>query len=189
MATSLKYIPEPMLQFGRDQHPDIRYGIMNFGPYDLSEKRRPSSIKVAVVGTAPDLANAARWIELCRNKILGHPSPKRNLFAPFPGFSNESPFQCECVLDASLNSEVRGEKITELATLPKFNDRVTAAVDIFLERIANTVTKKPDVVVVVMPLELLALLGEESAIAGPDAEGHEPVPLPARARRRGRFNF
>ena len=31
MKIELGYIGEPFLQFGRDRHPDIRYGIMNTG--------------------------------------------------------------------------------------------------------------------------------------------------------------
>src|SRR5438477_2654423 len=107
MNPELTYIPEPLLQFGNDQHPDIRYGIMNFGPYDLREKRRPTAIKVAMVGSAGDIANAARWIERCKTTVAGKPSPKRNLFAPFPGFSSQTGFECECVLESSLNSEIR----------------------------------------------------------------------------------
>jgi hypothetical protein len=186
MKTPLTYIPEPMLQFGSDQHPDIRYGIMNFGPCDIQERRRPGEIKVAIVGTPEGISSATRWIDRCRGFIPGESSPKRNLFAPFPGFSKETRFESECVLDGSMNSEVKAEKITDLSTLPQFNDRVSAAVDLFLEHLASTLKKKPDVIVLAMPLELLSLLGEDAA-GEPGAEA--AAPLSSRARRRGKFNF
>jgi len=188
VKTPLNYIPEPMLQFGRDRHPDIRYGIMNFGPYDLTEKRRPSSIKVSIVGTAAGIADASRWIERCRTSVPGESSSKRNLFAPFPGFSSTSPFQSECVLEGSLNSEVRTDHITALKSHKKFNDRVTAAVELFLQHVTAIAKKKPSVIVLVMPLELLALLGEE-AVPGAIGDGSSVVPSSSRQRRRGKFNF
>jgi hypothetical protein len=186
MNPALTYIPEPMLQFGDDQHPDIRYGIMNFGPYDLREKRRPTAIKLAIVGSAGDIASAARWIERCRNAVAGKQSPKRNLFAPFPGFSPDTRFECSCVLESSLNSEIRPGDVSALEKHPQFNDRVTAAVDKFLQHVSAAKGKKPDVILLVMPLELLSLLGEEVA------DGSDEVavaPLSARVRRRGKFNF
>jgi hypothetical protein len=82
----LGYIDEPCLQFGRDRHPDIRYGIMNFGPFDVGEKRRPTGIKLGIVGTPAAVAGLNRWLERCRSEIAGKDSKKRNLFAPFPGF-------------------------------------------------------------------------------------------------------
>jgi hypothetical protein len=143
MMRPLIYIPEPMLQFGRDQHPDIRYGIMNFGPYDLTEKRRPTAIKTAIVGTSPGVAGATRWLEQCRQRIEGKNSKKKNLFAPFPGFSLESPFEAEVVLDGSLNAEVQAQEISTLASFATYNDRVKGAVELFLRVLGRASQKKP----------------------------------------------
>jgi hypothetical protein len=187
MKTALNYIPEPMLQFGDDQHPDIRYGIANFRPYDLREKRRRTSINLGIVGTAAGIASASRWIQQCRNPIPGEPSPKRILFAPFPGFSNETAFQTDCILDGSLNAEVQPESVKTLQSLKQYNDRVIAAVDLFLRHLRSAAQKKPAVILLVMPLELLALLGEDPVSVG---EGDDaPAPRPVKARRRGKFNF
>src|SRR6266404_3608724 len=145
MKQTLSYLDEPPLQFGRDKHPDIRYGIMNYGPSDLEDKRRPCSIKVGIVGTSEGIASSSRWIERCRKEIAPWESPKRNLFAPFPGFSGESPFQADCILDSSLNAEVKGDDIKKFDGLEKFNDKVRESVGLFLERLRHAAQKKPDV--------------------------------------------
>ena len=45
-------IDEPDLEFGyRGLHPDLRFGIMEHGPSDRGRDRKPSEIKLAVVGT------------------------------------------------------------------------------------------------------------------------------------------
>ncbi|HET9132629.1 MAG TPA: hypothetical protein VFO86_16870, partial [Terriglobia bacterium] len=185
MNSTLTHLSEPKLQFGNNQHPDIRYGIMNFGPYDIREQRRPTGIKLGIVGTATDIAGATRWIQRCSGTIAGKDSFKQNLFAPFPGFSKDTPFQCDCVLAGSLTSEIRGGDITELEKHASFNDRVTAAAEFYLQHLTSMTRKKPDAILVIMSLELLALLGEESA-----GDGDDGIALPsARHRRRGKFNF
>lgn len=189
MKVPLTFIPEPMLQFGRDQHPDIRYGIMNFGPYDLAEKRKPTAIKTGIVGTSTGVAGATRWLSQCRQRIEGKDSRKRNLFAAFPGFSSESPFLADVVLDGSLNAEVQGSELTALAAIASFNGRVEGAVDLFLRVLQGVSQKKPDVIVLVMPLELLSLLGEPEA-ADPDSPEASVLSFrESKNKRRGKFNF
>ena len=187
MALDLGYIEEPLLQFGRDRHPDIRYGIMNFGPFDLLEKRRPATIKIGVVGTPAAIGGFNRWLDRCRSEIAGKESPKRNLFAPFPGFSSESPFEALCVLDPSLNCEIQPDEIAQLEKLQDFNSRVAASVKLFLCGLQNSAQKKPDVLVCLMPLELLSLLGEA------DEEVDDDSPAldfrAEKARLRAKFNF
>jgi hypothetical protein len=189
MKLHLAVIPEPMLQFGRDQHTDIRYGIMNFGPYDRAEKRRPTAIKASLVGTSPGVAGASRWIDLCRKRIEGKNSKKQNLFAPFPGFSPESPFACDILIDGSLNAEIRPAEITVLGEIKDFNDRVKAAVDLFLRILRGVAQKKPDVIILVMPLELLSLLGESDVADGDEAVAAVLSFRESKQKRRGKFNF
>src|SRR5437899_1445105 len=130
MKVEIGYIDEPLLQFGRDRHPDIRYGIMNFGPFDLSEKRRPASIKLGIVGTPAAIGGLNRWLQQCRSRLSAKQSTKTNLFAPFPGFSTDSPFEAQCILDASLNCEIQPDEIAKLQSIQGFNGRVAADVEL-----------------------------------------------------------
>lgn len=120
----------------------------------------------------------------CRRPIEGKQSTKRNLFAPFPGFVPEAGFEAACILEDSLNSEIRTSDITALKTVGKHNERVASAAEIFLRHVEAAARKKPDVIVVVMPLELLSLLGERSA----NDDQSEATSF-SRSPSRGKFNF
>ena len=193
MDTSLQYLAEPELEFGRDRHPDIRYGILNFGPYDLQSSLRPSKITIGFVGTPQSVAVAERWIESCREEIPAKISPKINLFAPFPGFSHETPWLCDVVLDSSFNTLV-GSKDIELLARPGtgHNDRVRAAVDLFLGALTNSAQKRPDVLVLALPIELLELTGDNDGEELEEDRVQLAPVLSPKARRkasRGLFNF
>ena len=121
-----------------------------------------------MVGTQASIAGLNRWLEQCRNELGGKKSTKRNLFAPFPGFSRESTFDSEIILDSSLNCEILPDDITKLNVAKNFNDRVSASVNLFMPALQNAAQKKPDVLICLMPLELLTLLGEEDDDAGDD---------------------
>ena len=87
-------IDEPKLEFGnRGLHPDLRFGIMEHGPSDLGRERKPSEIKLSVVGTEQSIEDACRWLTAARGGYQGSGSPKKNLFPAFPGFSKESGFR------------------------------------------------------------------------------------------------
>jgi len=42
---------------------DIRFGIKDYGPFDLQSPRAPKEIRIGLVGTAETTEGAARWIE------------------------------------------------------------------------------------------------------------------------------
>jgi hypothetical protein len=76
-----------------------------------------------------------------------------------------------------------------LASFATYNDRVKGAVELFLRVLGRASQKKPDVIVLVMPLELLALLGDEQ---GEDPDSGAVMVLSYREskyKRRGKFNF
>lgn len=192
MASDLFYIDEPPLEFGKDRHPDIRYGILNFGPFDLrdSNSRRPTSITTSLVGTPTSIAVAARWIDSCRSSIQRHPSKKINLFTHFPGFSPDGPFACDCVLADSLNATVTPKEITALKSVGEYNERVRQAVELFMQALTHASQKRPDVLILALPTELLGILGEEDA---EDEDERSATETPSRRDRqklsRGRWNF
>ena len=87
-------IDEPKLELGnRGLHPDLRFGIMEHGPSDLGRERKPSEIKLSVVGTEQSIEDACLWLDtVARGGYQGSGSPKKNLFPAFPGFSRNSGF-------------------------------------------------------------------------------------------------
>ena len=49
----LTHLKEPALEFGGDlRHQDIRFGIMDYGPFDLGMEGAPKRIKLGI-GAAP----------------------------------------------------------------------------------------------------------------------------------------
>ncbi len=187
--TDLTYIEEPPLEFGKDRHPDIRYGILNFGPFDLrNSDRRPTAIKIAIVGTPSSIATASRWIESCKNRIERHASRKVNLFAYFPGFTKDSPFACDFVLADSLDAAVLPQDIKALESIDDYNERVRRASELFMQSLAHASQKKPDVLILALPTELLAALGDEDE----DEDEENAGPKRPRVRKkasRSRWNF
>ncbi|MDU6835797.1 MAG: hypothetical protein E6417_37905, partial [Bradyrhizobium sp.] len=60
----LTHLTEPDLEFGHAfRHPDIRFGIMDYGPLDFGMESAPKRIKMGVIGSAETVEGTARWIE------------------------------------------------------------------------------------------------------------------------------
>ena len=80
---SLTYFDEPELRFGFDQTlDDPRYGLLAFGPLD---ERRPSGIRIGVVGTPSSIGVFRSWAA----RVAGHIFPERTdagHHVAFPGF-------------------------------------------------------------------------------------------------------
>ena len=98
----IELLPEPELEFGVDNHIDIRFGLMNYGPVDYDSPLAPKEIKVGIVGTPESVEGVHRWLERCREEIAAKPSSQLNLFPKFPGFRADSGFQSTLVLDSRL---------------------------------------------------------------------------------------
>jgi hypothetical protein len=106
---NLSIIEEPELEFGGNNcHVDIRFGIKDYGPFDLHSPRAPKEIRVGMVGTAETTEGAARWIEKCERGIPQKPTKQPNLFPAFPEVSSSSSFCCNFVTDATLTRSIPG---------------------------------------------------------------------------------
>ena len=167
---NVEFIEEPELQFGSDRHVDIRFGVMNYHPFDVGESRRPSVIKVGVVGTNETIEGTIKWLQKCRGEIPARSSSKPNLFPKFPGFSEDSPFRSKLVFDDALNRAIRPREFIALSKAKSLNDRVETAVTLFMEEIAILSEKQTDVIICAMPSELIEMMAQ-----GEEQEGIEPL--------------
>jgi len=156
----VKHISEPKLEFGNGIHVDIRFGLMNLGPQDLGQPRRPEKIKVGVVGTSKSIEGCSSWLERCAKEIPGKESQKPNLFPHFPGFNEESTFCSSITLDASLVQTVTPRDFSLKNEKASYEDHIRHAVDCFRIAIESLSEKRPDVVFVAMPGELLELFAK-----------------------------
>jgi len=80
----LTHLPEPPLEFaGAMRHVDIRFGLMDYGPFDRGMEGAPRRIRLGIVGSGETVEGTARWLEACRSGFSAKPSRQPNLFPPF----------------------------------------------------------------------------------------------------------
>src|SRR5260370_21767901 len=95
---NLSFFQEPELEFGNSgTHVDIRYGMMRHGPLDLGEPTAHTQLRIGIVGTEETISSMRAWFERCRAGIAAKQSKLGNLFPPFPGFSEDSPFHSSLI--------------------------------------------------------------------------------------------
>jgi hypothetical protein len=161
-------IEEPELEFGfRGLHPDLRFGIMEHGPSDRGRERKPSEIKLAVVGTERSIEDACRWLTTARAGFEGSGSVKRNLFPAFPGFAKGSGFDCDLILERSMFASISARDIRDASAHGDYEERILRLTDLFLNSVSNAAAKSPSVILVAMPVELLEEIVKAEACMGP----------------------
>lgn len=160
----LSFIDEPELEFGTGDHIDIRFGIMNYGPFDHQLPGRPEKIKIAIVGTNESLDGARGWLTKCAHPIAAKETQKSNLFPLFPGVSSDSCFKTEILVDTSVDHLVLPREIEKLQELPGYESSIEAVVELFMIGIRRAGEKLVDVILCAMPRELLDLISAKEAM-------------------------
>ena len=154
----LTHLSEPPLEFGGSmRHVDIRFGLMDYGPFDRGTEAAPKRIKVGIVGSAETVEGTARWLENCRSGFDAKPSRQPNLFPAFPGISFEETFRCEFFTSDELQSVLPPREIARLVAVPGQREMTRAVVDSITEEIGalSERTTKPDVVLIALPIEII----------------------------------
>jgi hypothetical protein len=154
----LTHLREPELEFGGAfRHPDIRFGIMDYGPFDVGMEGAPKRIRLGVVGSAETVEGTARWIERCTKGFPAKQSRQPNLFPPFPGVDFENTFRCEFVTSDELQRIVPAREIARLVAIPGQREVTQAIVDTIANEIGalSERTVKPDVVLVALPIDII----------------------------------
>lgn len=171
------HVTEPKLEFARGQLcEDPKTGLTVAGPSALEGTPR-NAIRVGVIGDGVSIQMLSNWIEDARQKIHAGLNSKGNpfdpLFAPsFPGFSTDSPFQCEVELSDKLTVVLTEREITQILEGNGFSDRVRIAIQMISAKLCVLADKEPspDIVVIAIPKVL------EQAI-GPDARAGQSRPV------------
>lgn len=154
----LTHLKEPPLEFGGGmRHPDIRFGLTDYGPFDSGMEGAPRRIRLGIVGSAETVEGTARWIERCTEGFPAKESRQPNLFPPFPGTGVDECFRCEFVTADELQRILPPREIARLTAVPGQREMTRAVV----ETIANEIgalserTARPDVVLVALPIEII----------------------------------
>lgn len=186
------FLHEPELEFGRgERHCDVRYGMMNFGPADVGTGSAPNPVRIGLVGTGETIDGVMSWLGKCSLGIPAKESRQPNLFPAFPGFTGESPFQSQLVVEDRWKRSIPQRLLRSQSNgLPA--GTATSMADLLLEEVSYLCEDTPvDVVVVAVPREVLDIDlgledGKDSDDDGPQG-GDAPVDfhhyLKARAMR------
>lgn len=159
----LKYIEEPSLQFGKDQHICPRQGIYAFSPYDI-DLIRPKEIKIGVVGKSDSTELVLEWLESCKSHIEGKQSknPHPNLFMNFCGFNKQIGFKSEIVYDDSYIRNINNSDFSDIIKkCDKLSERIELIAELYLTEIKYlSNNKRPDVILCVLSEKFLTSIQE-----------------------------
>lgn len=163
----IDFLEEPELEFGTGHHVDVRFGLMNYGPFDFQSPVSPRKLNVGVIGTPETIEGACGWLEKCRDGFPARKSNQPNLFPKFPGFRDDNLLQTTLVLDEKLQFSILQREFDRLGS---FSDAraVEGAVDLFLRELESMAEKKAaHVAVCAIPMSLIK---QKRKGGGPDAE-------------------
>jgi len=165
---NLAILEEPELEFGGGgRHIDIRFGIRDYGPFDLQSSRAPKEVRIGLIGTGETVEGVTRWIERCIQGIAQKETKKPNLFPAFPAVTPSTSFCCNFATDSSLNRTLTGATIEGLSESATIAERVEKAADLFVREVEFLAeNSNPNVIMCALPLELLELLAEERKSPG-----------------------
>jgi hypothetical protein len=173
------HVAEPKLEFAHSGLcEDPKTGLTVFGPSALDGTPR-TAIRVGVIGDGDSIQRLRNWIENARERVYAGLNSKGNPFDPFfapsfPGFSLDSPFQCDIELSENLTVVLTERDVAHVLSGNGFCDRVRTAIDIVSSKLCVLADKEPspDVVVVAVPKLIELAIGPEAR-----AGQTRPVPL------------
>jgi hypothetical protein len=173
----IRYIEEPVLQFGDGQHLCPRQGIYSFSPYDLSMVR-PEKVRLGIVGKPDAIETVVGWLDKCRGHIdeKKGKNPLPNLFTNFSGFNKTLGFRCEIAFDETYIRKINN---SDFETITKKNQelekRITDIADLYLNEIKYLAkNKNPDVILCVLSEKLMKFITEgEAKVEKPDQSASE----------------
>lgn len=169
-----RYIEEPSLQFGTNQHICPKHGIYEYRPYDINLVR-PEKITLGIIGKSEGVDKVVQWLESCKTHIGGKQSknPHPKLFPNFCGFNKQGGFVCEITYDDTylrkLNNSDFDDIIKNHTDLEK---RITEIAALYLNEVKYLAkNKNPDVILCVLGENFMTFIQEaEEAIEDAKAE-------------------
>lgn len=175
----LRYIEEPSLQFGTDQHICPKSGIYSFSPFDISQVR-PEKITIGIVGKGESVDKVLTWLESCKTHIGGKESktPHPNLFMNFCGFNKEIGFKCELTYDDTYIRKLNNSDIENIIKKKgNLEDTINEIASLYLNEVKFlSKNKKPDVIICALTENFMKHIQNAKPKAASDDE-NETEPL------------
>lgn len=151
-------LAEPSLEFaGGTRHLDPRFGIVEYGPADLTAPGSPRAINVGVLGAQADIDALRRWLATCEGHLDGKNAERPGLWPDWPGFRTDVGYRSELVFEERLQRPIKGRSLADLEALDP-RTRVESAVALFLDELQTLVQEgRPHVVICCIPDNLIDL--------------------------------
>jgi len=160
----IRYIDEPSMQFGTNQHVCPKAGIYEFSPFDINQVR-PEKITIGIIGKGESIEKVLRWLESCKSHIEGKDSkiPHPNLFFNFCGFNKSIGFQSEVVYDDSYIRKLNNSDFDRIIKNHKdLEIRIKEIAALYLGEIKYlTKNKKPDVIICALSENFISFIQQE----------------------------
>ncbi len=169
----LRYIEEPSLQFGTNQHICPKSGIYNYMPFDIKQVR-PEKITIGIIGKGESIDKVLKWMDNCKNHIKGKESknPHPKLFLNFCGFNKNIGFHSEVVYDGSYIRRLKNSEFDEI--IKKHTDleiRIREIALLYLGEIKYlTKNKKPDVILCALSENFISYIKENDEYEDEESE-------------------
>lgn len=162
MVMKTEVIAEPELEFGGGgTHIDIRFGLRDYGPLDITEPDAPKNIAVALVGTNETIEAAHSWLEKCGSGIGAKKTRRAHLFPAFPGFGDQKNLAGLTITDRLIRA-ISKREIDALAARKRTAPLVREAAELFVSEMRHvTEQAKPSVVICLPPANLMTTLDPE----------------------------
>ena len=175
----LSYFEEPELQFGDGLHLDNKFGLLNLGPFDIHEKRRPEKILIGLVGSPQSNTGVRDWFKRIGNGVAAKTSKKPNLFPRYPSDADGMPFRSELVFDLALQVDLHTRDYVPVSAKPEGIERLQALAGVFIDKAKDLQNKGANIVVIAIPGEAFPLFGQASEDDdAADEEEATPVATP-----------
>lgn len=172
----VRYIEEPSLQFGSNQHICPKYGIYNHSPFDINQVR-PERITIGIIGKGESVDKVLAWIESCKKHIDGKQSknPHPNLFLNFCGFNKEIGFQSEIVYDDTYLRKINNSEFDAIIKKNEnLEERINDIADLYLSEIKFlSKNKKPDVILCALSENFITYIQEKEVEPEEDDESEK----------------
>ena len=167
---STRCLPEPELEFGDGGlHLDPRYGLVTHGPL---QTKPGDLIRIGVIGTTETVDGVAAFMERAMTGIEGASERLGNLNPGFPGMGNRNPFRCRFEIDREACRTVLSRDVRAIQAIPKHDDAVRAAVDLFVDqgRALLEGSAKPEVIVLALPKPIIEKVVNAAPFPSEDEE-------------------
>jgi hypothetical protein len=156
-----RYIEEPSLQFGNNQHLCPRAGISNYHPFDIINVR-PEKVITGIVGKSEGIEKVCKWLDSCQHEIATKQVKKGkkqnlNLFPAFPGFNTEVAFNSSIKYDETYLRKINNSDFEAIHNKDIDLDTIIKEIaELYLNEIKYLAkNKSPNVILVVLHEDLM----------------------------------